>query len=168
MNGNVAFMKKKNIIISTLLALAVVVIVATLLLLVSGRLVWTGGGAGTVAARPVCDSDIVNKYNDAMYMTLRDGAEEPSINEAGVKQVEEGIKKAEGYKDDATCQTLLFWIAVYDGDYESAKSAYSKIKSLHDKGVFADSNIRGNQALFSYEPLLNSMSPEAEVGTGDL
>lgn len=170
MNGNVAFMKKKmkqkNIIISTLLVLSVAIIVATLVLIASGRLVWTGG-TSAVAAKPVCSGDIVDRYNDAMFVVRRDGAEEPSIDEAGVKQVTEDIKKTDGYKDDATCQTLLFSIAVYNSDYEAAESAHTKIKSLYDKNIFADSNIRGNQALFSYEQILNGMSQEAEARASD-
>ena len=157
-------MKKKNIVIVVLAALVVTII----LLVVSGRLAWTGGSTGTMAARPVCGKDIVNKYNDAMYMVKRQDASTPSIDEAGVKQVEASIKKSKGYEDDATCQTLLFWIAMYQGDYNAAKSAHSKVKSLYNKGIFADSNIRGNQALFSYEQLLNGISPEAEAKAGAL
>lgn len=158
-------MKKKNIVIVTLVVLATVTIVA---LMASGRLVWTSGGAGTLAARPVCGNNVVDKFNDAMYMIKREGASTPTIDEAGVKEIEKSIQETEGYEDDATCQTLLFWTAIYHGNYELAKSAYGKVKSLHDKNIFANNNIRGNQPLLSYEQLLDGISPEAKVGSGAL
>ena len=155
-------MKQKHITRAALITLSVLV-AAGLVLVVSGRLVWVDDDAGVASARPVCDSGVVDTYNDAMFMIRREGAEEPSIDEAGVKQIETSIQEIERYENEATCQTLLFWTALYHGDYESAKSAHAKVKSLHDQGVFADSNIRGNQALFSYEQLLKGISPEAEA-----
>lgn len=155
---------KKPLIITVIILIFIAVVVA--LLVLSGRLVWTGGGMNALSARSVCNNDIVNKYNDAMFMINRQGASTPSIDEDGVKQLETTIKDTQGYEDDATCQTLLFWIAMYHGDYELAKSAHVGVKSLHSKGVFANNNIRGNQALFSYEKLLNGISPEAKAKAG--
>lgn len=159
-------MKKKNIVIITVIVLAIIVVVAVLM--ASGRLVWTGSGVNAVAARPVCSNKIVDKYNDAMYMIKREGASTPTIDEAGVKQIEKSIQEMEGYEDDATCQTLLFWTALYHGDYELAKSAHAKLESLHNRNIFANNNIRGNQPLLSYEPLLKGISPEAEAKAGAL
>ena len=114
----------------------------------------------------VCGSDIVNKYNDAMYMIGRNGSSEPSIDESGVKDVQSEVKRKTGYEKDATCQTLLFWIAIHNNDYSAAKIAATAVKELHDKGQFADNNIRGNDPILTYDPVLYGISPEAKEKAG--
>jgi len=134
-------------------------------LFASGRLVWSNTGANQ-AVGVVCGTDIVDTYNDAMYMIGRNGSSEPSIDESGVKSVQNTVKGKAGYKDDATCQTLLFWIAIHDGDYQAAKDAEASVKRLYDKGQFANNNIRGNDAILTYDTVLYGISPEAKAKAG--
>ncbi len=155
-------MSKKYILLSLL---GVVVVGGVAWLFVSGRLVWSNSG-GSKPVSVVCGVDTVDKYNDAMYMIGRNGSSEPSIDESGVKSVQSTVKSKAGYKDDATCQTLLFWIAIHDGDYQAAKDAETIVKRLHDKGRFADSNIRGNDAILTYDTVLYGISPEAKAKAG--
>lgn len=154
-------MSKKYIL---LLLIGIVVVGGVVWLFASGKLVWNASKTTTVSR--VCDTELVNKYNDAMYMIGRNGSSEPSIDEAGVKSVQSTIKSSDGYKDDATCQTLLFWIAIYNGDYPAARDAEVAVKQLHDKGQFADSNIRGNDAILTYDTVLYGISPEAKEKAG--
>jgi hypothetical protein len=133
-------------------------------LFVSGHLVWSDGKASKTAS--VCGADIVNKYNDAMYMIGRNGSTEPSIDEAGVKDVQSEVKRKAKYEEDATCQTLLFWIAIQNNDYPAAKTAATAVKELHDKGQFADNNIRGNDPILTYDTVLYGISPEAKEKAG--
>ena len=64
------------------------------------------------------------------------------------------------------CQTLLFWIAIHDGDYQAAKDAEASVKRLYDKGQFANNNIRGNDAILTYDTVLYGISPEAKAKAG--
>ena len=130
----------------------------------SGRLLWSNGDAAKTAR--VCGSDIVNKYNDAMYMIGRNGSTEASIDENGVKEVRSEVKGKKGYESDATCQTLLFWIAIHYNDYPAAKVAATAVKQLHDKDMFADNNIRGNDPILTYDTVLYGISPEAKEKAG--
>jgi hypothetical protein len=155
-------MSKKYILLPLL---GVVIIGGVVWLFASGRLVWSNSGANKTA-RVVCGTDIVDTYNDAMYMIGRNGSSEPTIDESGVKSVQSAVRNKTGYKDDATCQTLLFWIAIHDGDYQAAKDAEAAVKLLHDKGQFANNNIRGNDAILTYDIVLYGISPEAKAKAG--
>lgn len=155
-------MSKKYILLPLL---GIIVIGGVVWLFTSGRLVWSSPGANK-AVGVVCGADIVDTYNGAMYMIGRNGSSDPSIDEAGVKSVQSTVKGRVGYKDDATCQTLLFWIAIHDGDYPAAKDAEAAVKRLHDKGQFANNNIRGNDAILTYDTVLYGISPEAKAKAG--
>lgn len=152
--------KKYTLVLTGLL----IVVGVTAWLFASGHLVWSNGKTNETAS--ACGSDIVNKYNDAMYMIGRGGSSEPSIDEAGVKDVQSEVKHKAGYEKDATCQTLLFWIAIHNSDYSAAKTAATAVKELHDKGQFADNNIRGNDPILTYDTVLYGISPEAKEKAG--
>ena len=119
----------------------------------SGHLVYVGSKSSAVA----CGSDVVTKYNAAMFYRPRNGSNTPSLDEAGLKNLTSEIKSKAKYATDPTCQTILFWTAVHDNNYKAANEAYKAVKSLHDKGDFADSNLRSNDALFTYQGYLNSL-----------
>ena len=152
---------KKSIGIIVCIIIVLGIAGAATWLFMSGKLVWAGTGSTVTVTKAVCGTDIVNKYNDAMQMMIRDGSTEATIDAQGVKDVTATIKQQNGYQNDATCQTLLFWIAIYNNDYASAKSSYAVVQKLHDEGIFADNNIRGNDALLTYQSVLFPLSPEA-------
>jgi hypothetical protein len=93
-----------------------------------------------------------------MFFRTRDGSSTPSFDEAGLKKLAAEIKTKAKYANDPTCQTILFWAAVQGDNYKAANEAYKAVKSLHDKGDFADSNLRSNEPLFTYEQYMNSLS----------
>ena len=149
-----------------IVAIVIICGIATWLFM-SGRLVWSADGGQHVVARTVCDSTIVSKYNDAMFVTQRSGSDVPSADKAGVKSVKADIKTKTGYEKDATCQALLFFMSINDRDYPSAKSSYQEVKKLHDNGIFPDNNIRGSDALFNYLNLLNGIDPNIKGPIGE-
>jgi hypothetical protein len=120
----------------------------------SGRLVYASPKSSAV----VCRSDVVTKYNAVMFFRTRDGSSTPSLDEVGLKKLEADIKTKARYATDPTCQTILFWTAVHNDNYKAANEAYKAVKSLHEKGNFADSNLRSNEPLFTYETYMNSLS----------
>lgn len=122
----------------------------------TGRLAYVNPGSQSSSV--VCDTDIVDKYNAAMYFEPRNGSNKLSIDEEGIKSLAIEIKNKTDFRTDPTCQTILFWIAVHDDDYQSANKAYEEIKTLHSKHIFADSNIRSQEPLFTYEGYVNSLS----------
>jgi hypothetical protein len=134
-------------------------------LFMSGRLAWVDPNTKAVTVKAVCGTDIVNKYNDASVFIARNGSSERTVDEEGLKSLKTTIVGKDGYKDDPTCQAMLFWISFRNKDYEGAKAAYTAVRALHDKGLFADSNLRSNDALFTYEDVLFTISPDAGKST---
>ena len=159
----------KKIVTITAIAILVAAIGVIAWLFASERLVFANpnAGVGAVAPKPVCDTNLVAKYNDAMFFIGREGSDEPTLDEEGIQAVKKEITSKNNYKTDPTCQTVLFWIAVHESDYEAAKTAYEAVKELHNKNHFADSNIRANAALFTYEATVESLLPEPK-NQGDI
>jgi len=121
----------------------------------SGHLVYSALGQSSTV---VCDADIVNTYNAAMYYEPRNGATESSIDKQGVSDLVTEIRSKPNFDNDPTCQTIIFWSAVLDDNYSTALTAYDSIMNLYEKRVFADSNLRSDQALFTYEQVMNSLT----------
>lgn len=137
---------------------------------VSGKVVVAGvnGVAAGDDSYIVCDDDLILKYNDAMYMIPREGAAEPSMDKAALTEIKNTINSTEGSKSDPSCQAMLFWIAIYEQDHAAGKSAMDIVESLHKQHIYANSNIRSNEALFVYEGSLYSISEEAQRTTEGL
>lgn len=156
-------MAKKGTVLA-ITGVTVLVVGAVVALFVTGLLVWNPGSSKQSAsgANIVCGNDIVDTYNAASQIAVREGATTPSVDAEGIEQVKADILSTEGYKDDPTCQAILFWIAVGADDYEAAKSAHEAVKRLHAQNNFANSNIRGDDPIFNYDASIFPLSPEAK------
>lgn len=158
---------RNKVVVVILTSIIVLGVGAIIALFALGRLGWVNPGSKVVDAyTAVCDGNMVNEYNDAMVYTQRGESTELSLDEGVLASLPGTIKNLASYQNDPTCQTILFWIAVHDEDYDAAKAAYEAVKSLHGKRLFADSNITGNQSLSSYEGAVYSLSPEARESEG--
>jgi hypothetical protein len=161
-----------KVVASLITGLAVLLVVGGVAagLFFSGRLAFVNPDAEvTDTYTAVCDTTIVDAYNEASIYESQDGSSDLVLDEEGIKSIKSDINKLAGNKNDPTCQSILFLIAIYDDDYETAKATYERVKSLHEKRLFADSNLLGNQALSAYEGVVYSMSPEGREsgGAGD-
>ena len=139
-------------------------------LFTSDRLTYNSDPVSRPNSSLVCGADTVDRYNDAMFYAVREGSSDLTIDGESLNNLVVEIKNKVGYKNDPTCQTILFWTAVQNDDYSAAKDAYDSIKTMHDRGAFADSNIRSNQPLFTYESYLlqlsGSSASQVEVNVG--
>lgn len=137
---------------------------AVVWLFMSGKLVWVGNDNKQIVSSTsaiICNDETVTKYNSAMTMMVRgNDSAEYTIDEKGVDALNADIKTRSGYENDPTCQTILFWTAVYHQQYDPAKTANDKIQELHAKHIYADSNIQGNAPVSTYEGVLKSISAE--------
>lgn len=116
---------------------------------------------GVFTSPAVCDDSLVERYNTATTPTVKEGSEDISIDKDGLKNLSQEIVTKPANDQDPTCQTILFWVAFRERDYETAKKAHDKISELHKKRIFADSNIRGNAPLTELGYALKSISPDA-------
>lgn len=149
-------MDKKNKILAIIsISFLTLLIIGVCWMFVSGHLQYSKSG---LQPKSVCGASIVDKYNEAMYYKIRQGSSEPSMDKQGVKDLATQIKQMTNYKNDPTCQTIIFWTAVMSDDYKTAKAAYDELDSLHEKRAFPDSNLRDDQPLFMYEEVLKGLT----------
>lgn len=151
-------MSKKRVLTILAIITSVLFGVGVWWLFNTDRLTFTINPGSQSTSSVACGADIVDTYNAAMFYAVRNGSNDLTIDENAVKNLAVEIKSKVGYKNDPTCQTILFWTAVHNDDYQGAKDAYASIKTLHDQGTFTDSNIRSNQPLFTYESYLLQLS----------
>jgi hypothetical protein len=142
-------------------------------LLVSGKasVAWSGSSHSQTAAdqagngvrddKPlrVCNGTTVGVYNNAMYATPKSVPGPSSIDKKGLDKLAAKIKKRDGYKNDPTCQTILFWTAFENNDYKAIKPAYNALVRLHKNNKFPDNNLRNSGSLFQYKGIVKSLSP---------
>jgi len=153
--------KKKTAIISTAAGILLLAIGVALGYVLFGNKADANGDTGlSDVSATVCDSDIVSLYNQAARYEIRGNADQPTIDETGLKTLSDEIVGKDGYQEDPTCQTILFWTAVNAKNYDAAKTAYEAIKALHADGRFANTNLRTTTALFEYESVLDTVSPD--------
>lgn len=134
-------------------------------LIVSGRLtlVWGNGGSGQVqvaSSRIVCDDKTVTTYNQAALYAVRPGSNLPTLDKEGLKKLSADIKTRDGYKDDPTCQNILFWQSINDNDYTGAKDNLVALKALHEKHLYPNNNLANTQGLSGYDQALESINPQ--------
>lgn len=163
-------MNKKRILTVLAIITSVLIGVGVWWLFATDRLTYSSNPDSQSNRVAICGADIIDTYNDAMFYDLREGSSDLTIDEESLNNLVVEIKSKAGYRNDPTCQTILFWTAVQKDDYPVAKDAYESIKTLHDQGIFADSNIRSNQPLFNYGTYLLQLSgsgaSQAEGGVG--
>lgn len=106
----------------------------------------------------VCDEEMVTRYSDAAKYTIRDGAEEPSIDKDGLNAVRDDVSKLDGNANDPTCQLILFQVAVQNDDYEAAKLANDSLIKLHADGRFPNNNVLGIGTLSQNDSYLQGLT----------
>lgn len=146
---------KSKILIITAVLLLMLLTGGMFWLFNSGHLQYSKSGSQPTV---VCDADFVDRYNEAMYYTIRKGSTEPSLDDQGIKDLVTDIKNMANYKTDPTCQTIIFWVAVQSDDYKTASSAYNVLITLHKQRIFSDSNLRDGQPLFMYKEVLKGLT----------
>ncbi len=127
------------------------------------------GVTNTNTAR-VCSEDIVNRYNKLFVNERPDNLSDVDANNTAIKAIYAEIKARAGYESDPTCQTIIFWIALRDKDVDTASTSLARIRDLHSKSIFADSNLRIYVPLSNYEDNIEAVKssdgPVNEEGLG--
>lgn len=125
----------------------------------SGRLVYSANPGSTNGKAIACGDDVVDRYNEVTYYALRsEDATLPTYDEDGLAKLATEIRATDGYESDATCQAMLFFVAVRNDSYEDANKSYTALLDLHEQGVYANSNIRSNEPLYNYPDFFNILS----------
>lgn len=166
--GKIEKSKKTNRLWIVALVFAVLVAITVIVGIFSGRLaiIIKQPGEKIALSTIACDAEIVSRYNDAMYFQFRDGKTE-SIDEEGIKNLEKEIRAKDNFDKDATCQTILFFTAVYFKNAEKAQAALDIINNLHGQYVYADSNLRNSQSLFTFQNKVDDLNSDIKGELGD-
>lgn len=103
--------------------------------------------SGTSVTVIVCGSEVVNTYNAASRVEVRGSDDDLTLDVAGLSRLDTEIRSKSGFEQDPTCQTILFWNAVIDGDTGRAGVALKAIESLHAEQHFANSNLENTTSI---------------------
>jgi len=156
----------KKVIISVIIVLLVAVIGAGVGLIASGKLAWVDSQTVASSSSRACGDEIIAQYNEAMFLGVREDDTEPTLDEAAIAAVKTTILETQDYAADPSCQTMLFWVATLDEDYEATRTARDALVKQNAQNIFPSNNIRGNQPLFTYDAVVDSLSPEAQTSEG--
>jgi hypothetical protein len=131
-------------------------------LIVAGKLTvsWGGEKVQVASTRIVCDDPVVKEYNRAAMYQIEADDSVPTRDSAAVAKLVEDVRGREGYQDDPTCQTILFWEAINDNNYAEGKNILATLQSLHDKHLYPDNNLYNAQGFSGYSSGLESINPE--------
>lgn len=151
---NKKILNKQSVVIS---AAVVVLLVLSLILFGYVSVSFKKPQQRVVLAGRVCDDTVVARFNKVIE--VQQGKDSYGTDESGLNALASEIKNKTGYQNDATCQTILLVAAVQKQDYNAAKTAYDSAKSLHNKHVYADSDLNGVNQLSSYETFVQELSP---------
>lgn len=151
-------MSKKTIAIVVAASVVVLLGVVVWWLFNTGRLVYVASGTKAPAGVVVCGTDMVTKYNNATELIKRQGSDTASIDKDALSSLATDIRNKQAYKDDPTCQTILFWVAFRNEDKDAAEASMKTLEELHEKRQFADSNLRNSDAFANRKTYLNVLS----------
>lgn len=152
----------KKVTIATICVIAVLLAGSIAWLFIAGKVtvVWAGSASKQVTqAAPVCDSRMVSAFNSAIYYTIRDNSGKASIDKKALDGLAGSIQTISGYKNDPTCQTILFWVAYGNQDYAATKSAYDALVLLRDSYKFPDNTLSTSGGFSQYIDMVNTLSP---------
>lgn len=127
-------------------------IVALLLGLVSGFLYFGTKSPDqkvSVASR-VCGADMIDRYEK---IDTGDLTKDKQQLLAFIKT----IKDTKHSEKDPTCQTMLFFASFRVEDYKGMERPMELVRSMHDKGIYADSNLRSGSSVKSMDGLLKQV-----------
>jgi len=156
-------MAKNNRVQMSIIAGALVVIVALITtfwwLFASGRLTYQSRPNQQLSV--ACDQSMSRRYNEVMRYEYRESTTNLSRDQQGIKDVRTQITNQPHYEDDATCQTMLFWIAVNDDNLIEARTRKSEVERLHEKGSYADSDLITSDSLSTWSTAITEMPSAA-------
>lgn len=159
-------MAKKRVAIVSSIGVGVLVIGAIITwLFVSGRVTLVINQSDETVKGPVvlvCGDETIKAFNEASTGYPTDDPMTSAIDTAALVKVADAVKKKSNYKQDPTCQTILFWTAVQERRYEEAKEAKKVVDALYADGHFANSKLRVTAPLQDWQLLIDSLSPEAQ------
>lgn len=159
-------MVKKKVAIVSSIGVGVLVIGAIITwLFVSGRVTLVINQSDETVKGPVvlvCGDETIKAFNEASTGYPTDDPMTSAIDTAALVKVADAVKKKSNYKQDPTCQTILFWTAVQERKYEEAKAAKAAVDALQKDGHFANNNLRTTATPSDWQLFVDDLSPEMQ------
>ena len=112
---------------------------------------------GSESQRAVCGKEMVERYNTAFNYTDRGEGKGIAVDNEELNRISSEVESSNGFNDDPTCQSMVFWIAINSRDHDKASKTYEVLSKMHDDGKYADSNLRTNIPFFLYDSQLESI-----------
>lgn len=159
-------MAKKKVAIVSSIGVGVLVIGAIITwLFVSGRVTLVINQPDETVKGPVvlvCRDETIKAFNEASTGYPTDDPMTSAIDTAALVKVADDVKKKSNYKQDPTCQTILFWTAIQERKYEEAKAAKAAVDVLQKDGHFANNNLRTTATPSDWQLFVDDLSPETQ------
>ncbi|OYX53938.1 hypothetical protein B7Y92_00740 [Candidatus Saccharibacteria bacterium 32-50-13] len=159
-------MAKKKVAIVSSIGVGVLVIGAIITwLFVSGRVTLVINQSDEMVKGPVvlvCGDETIKAFNEASTGYPTDDPMTSAIDTAALVKVADAVKKKSNYKQDPTCQTILFWTAIQERKYEEAKAAKAAVDALQKDGHFANNNLRTTATPSDWQLFVDDLSPETQ------
>ena len=159
-------MAKKKVVIVSSIGVGVLVIGAIITwLFVSGRVTLVINQSDETVKGPVvlvCGDETIKAFNEASTGYPTDDPMTSAIDTAALVKVADAVKKKSNYKQDPTCQTILFWTAIQERKYEEAKAAKAAVDVLQKDGHFANNNLRTTATPSDWQLFVDDLSPEMQ------
>jgi hypothetical protein len=159
---------KKRKVMAIVLAAVALFVIAVGVLIYAGRLavIIKEPYQKALLNVPVCGNDIVERYNDATLFKPTTGGGY-AMNMKDLNSLTTEIQNRAYYQQDPTCQTILFWDALYDDDVSRAKIASDEVRNLYNKGLYVNSDVLNPISLSAMEETVNEMFTAAGTEEGE-
>ncbi len=108
----------------------------------------------TVSHR-VCNSEIIEQY-------LKINGESPQQDRQSLIDLSKRIKAIDHNEADPTCQTILFFTAFRSEDYQGMRKPMEFVQTMHDKGIYADSDLQSGYSIKMMNSLLKEVVSDTE------
>lgn len=104
----------------------------------------------------VCNSEVIDQYSKI-------NADSPQQERQALTDVATRIKAIQHNEADPTCQTMLFFAAFRTEDYQGMRQPMKLIQSMHDKGIYADSDLQSGYSIKMMNSLLKEVVSDTEA-----
>lgn len=106
-------------------------------------------------AYSVCTQEMIDQYNNI-------SATSPDDEHKILKGIAEHVKATPHNEGDPTCQTMLFLIAFRTEDYQGMRQPMQLVQSMHDRGIYADSNLSSGYSVRAMSALLKEVISDSK------
>ncbi len=155
-------MKKRSVVLLVTVIIVVALAGVAGWLIVSGRvaIVWKSTSDKVVTVNSSCDDIIIKQYNAAF-----DAGNEKDFT-SNLNNVASIITKKPNFKQDPTCNYMMFYISLQNRDKENAQSYLDTVSIAAKEGRYVNTSIKELKSTQDMQGLIDSAGDYNGSGDG--